>query len=183
MLQLLAILLQASPSPPVPAPPADSLAAAVQLWADHPPEEFTKQQAIDSAVAEATRQALLMVGMQSSPKLSVTKIYLGAYDRLKPLIARKVPVNRSQLDTAVAACAVDGIARRLSTSEIAEVRQSLSTAAGQKFWEAAGITDRPLEGCYQAALNLKPVAADYLAAGLRPPAPPKPLKRDMSIVY
>ena len=65
-----------------------------------------------------------------------------------PLIARQVPVNRSQLDTAVAACAVDGIARRLSTSEIAEVRQSLSTAAGQKFWEAARITDRPLEGCY-----------------------------------
>ncbi len=124
-----------------------------------------------------------MVGMQPSPNLSMTKIYLAAYDRLKPLIARQVPVNRSQLDTAVAACAVDGIARRLSTSEIAEVRKSLSTAAGQKFWEAAGITDRPLEGCYQAALNLKPLNADYLTAGLRPPKPPKPPKWDPMTTY
>lgn len=183
MLQLLAFLLQASSAPPVPSPPADSLAAAIQLWADHPPAEFTKQQAIESAVAEATREALYTIGMRPSPRLSVTKIYLGAYDRLKPIIARRVPANPSQLDTAVAACAMDGIARRLSTAEIADVRKSLSTAAGQKFWEAAGLTDRPLEGCYQAALDLKPVAADYRAAGLRPPTPPKPLKRGTSIVY
>ncbi len=175
--------MQVSSAPPVPSPPADSLAAAVLLWSDHPPAEASQQLAIESAVGEATRQALYQIGMQPSPRLSVTKVYLAAYDRLKPLIARRVPANRSQVDAAVATCAMDGIARRLSPAEIAEIRKSLSTAAGQKFWEAAGLADQPLEGCYQAALNLKPVAADYRAAGLRPPKPPKPPERDMSTVY
>lgn len=80
-----------------------------------------KEQAIEIAVAEATRQALYAIGVQPSPRLSATKIYLSAYERLKPLIARRVPANRSQLDIAVAACAMDGIARRLSTYEIANV--------------------------------------------------------------
>lgn len=183
MLQLLAVLMQTSPVPPVPPPPAESLAAATLLWADHSPAEATKQHAIESVVAAATRQALYVVGLQPSPRLSGTKAYLVAYDRLKPLIARRVPANRSQLDTAVAACAMGEVARQLSPAEIEDVRQSLSTAAGQKFWEAAGLADRPLGGCYDAILDLKPADADYRAAGLRPPKPPKPPKRGTTLVY
>jgi hypothetical protein len=182
MLQLFAILMHAAPAPPVPPPPAESLAAATLLWADHPPTEATKHWAIESAVIEATTQALYRIGVQPSPRLSVTKAYLVAYERLKPLIARRVPANRRQLDMAVAACAMEGVARELLPAEIAEVRQSLSTTAGQKFWQAAGLSYWPLTGCYRSALNLTPLDTDYRAAGLRPPKPPKPPKPGTMIV-
>jgi hypothetical protein len=134
-------------------------------------------------VAEATTHALYIIGVQPSPRLSVTKAYLVAYDRLKPVIARRVPANRSQLDTAVAACAMGGVASTLSPAEIADVRQSLSSEAGRKFWKAAGLAYWPLAGCYRSTLDLEPVDADYRAAGLRPPKPPKPPKRKATISY
>lgn len=182
MLKLLAIL-QALFAPPVPSPPAESLAAATLLWADHQPDETTKQLAIERAVAEATTQALYTIGVRPGSSLSVTKTYLAAYDRLKPLIARRVPPDRSQLDAAVAACVMEGVARAMSPAEIAEIRATLSSPAGRKFWDAAGVTERSLAGCYGATLNLKPTDADYLTAGLRPPKPPKPQEWDPTITY
>lgn len=183
VLQLLAILMQALPAPPVPAPPAESLAAATLLWADHQPDEATKQLAVERAVAEATTQALLVIGIQPSPKLSITKAYLAAYDRLKPLIARHVPPDRSKVDSAVAACVMEGVARAMSPAEIAEVRNSLSSPAGRKFWKVARLTEWPLAGCYRSTLDLGPTASEYRAAGLRPPKPPKPPKWDATTTY
>lgn len=173
MIHLLAVLIQVAPVPAVPRPPAENIAAASLLWADHAPSESTKQMVIDSVVAEATNEALYNAGVQASRKLSVTKAYLVKYDRLKPLIARHVPKDRRQLDTAIAECAMGEVARLLSPAEIAEVRRSLSTSAGQRFWQAAGLAYWPLLACYRANLELAATDADYRAVGLRPPKPPK----------
>ena len=172
---VLTLLLQLASAPPVPRPPEESLAAAVALWADHPPSPQAVQLAIDAALSTAASDALARIGMRPSPDLAVTERYLGTYDRLKALIAPRLPQDRARIDRAVAECAVDEIARLLSPAEIAEVRGFMATPAGGKFWDAAGLNRWPLNGCYRFVLDLKVTDADYRALGLKPPRPPKPL--------
>jgi hypothetical protein len=88
------------------------------------------------------------------------------------LIAAHVPNDRTSLDRAVAECAVDGIARRLTASEIAEIDRFMSTPTRQRFWDAARFSMDSLLRCYKEVLQLQASVSDYLAVGLKPPKEP-----------
>ena len=166
------ILLQLAVAPPVPRPEPDRLEAAMLLWSKHPPSKLAKDIAVDYAVSEATTQALFRVGIQASPRMELTKRFIAKYDQLRPLVAAHIPTDRKTLDQLATECAVDGISRSMTASEIAEVDRFTSTPTGQKFWEATRLGIEPLQRCYKQVLDLRVTVADYLAVGLKPPKEP-----------
>jgi hypothetical protein len=179
---LIALALQASAAPPVPGPPDENLRAALALWADRPPENWIRTRAIDGALYAAAARALADVGVFPSGGRRTAR-FLEFSDKLRPLLARRLPADRTELHREVAACVVDQVARALDPAEIEQVRAFMRTTAGDKFWRNSTLGYAAYDGCYAHALRFTLSASDedYRAIGLKPPKRPDP-RRDGMIV-
>lgn len=166
----LALLLLSVPDPSP--PPEDSVAAAVQLWAEHPPRADERESAISITLATAAEEGLILIGRgrSASQGPEVGLRYGTDMARLEARLAERIPHDRTVLDKEVARCAADGVARALSPAEIANIRGVMATPSGDRFWVASGLSTWPLIGCYRAALRIWVTDEDYRAIGLEPPA-------------
>lgn len=171
---LLALALQAASAPAVPPPPEENLRAALALWADHPPEARVKEQAVDSALYAATTRDLAEAGVHPNGGPRRVRRYLHLSERLRPLLARRLPADRTSIDAEAAACIVDQLARALSPEEIAEVRTFMATPTGRKFWSYSVLGYAGYERCYAHALRFALHASDedYRAIGVKSPERP-----------
>jgi hypothetical protein len=157
---MLAILLTlaAQAAPPRPDPWEPSWTEAAAIFRDSPIPEKTQQAGIEDAVWWATSEAMRKSASRYDSEKSA---------RLRHTIAAHVPADLGELNEEVARCATKEIAYKLGLDEIRQVRQSLQTTAGRKFWEV--VSYPVVVGCYRSHLLAGATDADYIASGLKPP--------------
>jgi hypothetical protein len=170
MLLFAALLLV---TPELPPPPADSLAVAIALWAEHPPTDSEKELALTTVLAEAADLALERAGAGRGSGLGpdAARRWANAISQLKARMLARVPQDRTALDRDVQACAARQVAHNLTPAEIAQVRDFMVTDVGRRFWQSSALSLLSLRPCYRAVLIPIVTDEDYRAVGVSPPRP------------
>ena len=156
---------------PIP-PPPENYSAAIEFWKANAPSALERRSAIDSAIESATSEALANIGVAVTPgNIKSVKRWLPKFDALKPVIARHVPADLGDTDSAVAECVMKDTAYALSLEDIMAVKSFMATTAGSKFWSISRVYHQTYVKCYNSTLNIHATEADYRAAGLVSPKP------------
>jgi len=160
---MLWLLLQLAAVPPEPPPPADTLAAAVALWNEHPLPEAMRQRTIDTIILSTTYSTLNAAGFKDRRRWDAK------FEQVRTWLIGRLPSDMSAVERQVTVCLADQIARTLTVDEIEDLRRFAATPSGEKYWQMTSWGSYRIDTCYRRALRIDLTPDDYRALGLKPP--------------